>query len=460
MNSIFNDPGFWHRLQFGFTIVYHYLFPQLTMGLAWFIVYWKWRALRTGDEKYSRAVRFWAKIFGLNFAVGVVTGIPMEFQFGTNWADFSKYAGGVIGQTLAMEGMFAFFLESAFVGALIWGEKRLGPRGHFAAAIAVALGSWISGYFILVTNAFMQHPVGYQIEANGSLGIASMSAYLLNPWAWVQFSHNQLAAVVTGSFVVAAIGAFYALRGVHPIQAKLYLRTGTLVGLIASLLVAFPTGDAQAKMVGHHQPITLAAMEGKFEGGQMAGVALIGQPNVAAQRLDNPIEVPGALSFLAYGHFGSFVHGLNDFPKDAWPDNIELLYYSFHIMITLGTLFIVLMGFATLQNWRGKLESSRLLLWVLLMAFPYPYIANTLGWMTAELGRQPWLIYGLFHTRDGYSKVVSNGDAIFTLIGFTGLYFVIGLLFLGLTGREIGKGPKEPAVATIISKPEREAVLV
>ena len=213
MNSIFNDPGFWHRLQFGFTIVYHYLFPQLTMGLAWFIVYWKWRALRTGDEKYNQAVRFWAKIFGLNFAVGVVTGIPMEFQFGTNWADFSKYAGGVIGQTLAMEGMFAFFLESAFVGALIWGEKRLGPRGHFAAAMAVALGSWLSGYFILVTNAFMQHPVGYQIEANGSLGIASMSAYLLNPWAFVQFAHNQLAAVVTGSFVVAAIGAFYALRG-------------------------------------------------------------------------------------------------------------------------------------------------------------------------------------------------------------------------------------------------------
>ena len=214
-----------------------------------------------------------------------------------------------------------------------------------------------------------------------------MSAYLLNPWAFVQFAHNQLAAVVTGSFVVAAIGAFYALRGVHPVQAKLYLRAGTFVGLIASLLVAFPTGDAQAKMVGHHQPITLAAMEGKFEGGSKWRVwHLIGQPNVAAQRLDNPIEVPGALSFLAYGHFGSFVHGLNDFPKDRWPDNIELLYYSFHIMITLGTLFIVLMGFATLQNLRGRLESSRLLLWVLMLAFPYPYIANTLGWMTAELG--------------------------------------------------------------------------
>ena len=448
MNSIFNDPGFWHRLQFAFTITYHYLFPQLTMGLAWFLVYWKWRALRTGDEKYNQAVRFWAKIFGLNFAVGVVTGIPMEFQFGTNWADFSKYAGGVVGQTLAMEGMFAFFLESAFVGALIWGEKRLGPRGHFAAALAVALGSWLSGYFILVTNAFMQHPVGYRIEPNGSLGIASMSGYMLNPWAWVQFLHNQMAAVVTGSFIVASIGAFYALRGLHSVQARLYLRAGTLVGLIASLLVAFPTGDQQAKMVGNHQPVTLAAMEGRFVGGTMAGVAVIGQPNVAARRLDNPIEVPGALSFLAYGHFGSFVHGLDHFPEDAWPDNIELLYYSFHIMITLGTLFILLMGFATFQNWRGKLESSTLLLWVLMLAFPFPYIANTLGWMTAELGRQPWLIYGLFHTRDGYSKVVSNGNTIFTLIGFTGLYFVLGLLFLFLVGREIGHGPEEELVAS------------
>ena len=155
MSSFLSDPGAWSRLQFAFTITYHYLFPQLTMGLALFLVYWKWRALRTGDENYNDAARFWAKIFGLNFAVGVVTGIPMEFQFGTNWAGFSKYAGGVIGQTLAMEGMFAFFLESAFVGALIWGEKRLGPRYHFLAAVAVALGSWLSGYFILVTNAFM-----------------------------------------------------------------------------------------------------------------------------------------------------------------------------------------------------------------------------------------------------------------------------------------------------------------
>jgi cytochrome d ubiquinol oxidase subunit I len=443
MNAMLYDSLFWSRIQFAFTIIYHYLFPQLTMGLAWFLVCWKWRALQTGDEQCNLAARFWAKIFGLNFAVGVVTGIPMEFQFGTNWSGFSKYAGGVIGQTLAMEGMFAFFLESAFIGALIWGEKRLGPRLHFLAAVAVAMGSWLSAYFIIVTNAFMQHPTGYRIEADGSLGIDSLSAYLLNPWAWVQFSHNQMASLVTGSFAVVAMGAFYALRGHHLTQARMYLRAGTVLGLIASLLVAFPTGDQQAKLIGQHQPVTLAAMEGRFDGGTMAGVAVIGQPNVPAQRLDNPIEVPGALSFLAYGHFGSNVQGLNDFPKESWPDNIELLYYSFHLMITLGTIFIALMSFAMLENLRGRLDSNRWLLWALMLAFPLPYIANTLGWMTAELGRQPWLIYGLFRTSDGYSKVVSSGNTIFTLIGFVGLYFVLGVLFLALVGREIYRGPSD-----------------
>jgi len=446
VNSNLYDPAFWSRFQFGFTIIYHYLFPQLTMGLAWFLVYFKWRALRTGDEKYNTAVRFWAKIFGLNFAIGVVTGIPMEFQFGTNWAGFSKYAGGVIGQTLAMEGMFAFFLESAFIGALIWGEKRLGPRYHFLAAIGVALGSWLSGFFILVTNAFMQHPVAYRLESDGTLGIGSFTGYLFNPWGFVQFLHNQMAALVTGAFVVAAVGALYALRQQHQTQARLYLRAGTLVGLVASFLVAFPTGDQQAKMVGRHQPVTLAAMEGKFTGGPMAGVAVIGQPNLAARRLDNPIEVPGALSFLAYGTFQSYVRGLDEFPDDQWPDNIELLYYSFHLMITLGSLFIALMAVAAFQSWRGRLERTSWLLWILMLAFPFPYIANTLGWMTAELGRQPWLIYGLFHTSDGYSKVVSNGSTIFTLIGFTGLYFVLGLLFLFLVGREIAHGPDEDKV--------------
>jgi len=436
-----DEAAFWHRLQFAFTITYHYLFPQLTMGLAWVIVFWKWRALRTGRPHYAAAARFWARIFGLTFALGVVTGIPMEFQFGTNWANFTKYSGSVIGQTLAMEGMFAFLLESAFVGALVLGEQRLSPRLHFATSVAVALGSWLSAYFILVTNAFMQHPVGHRVAGDGTLVIADFRAYLLNEWALVQFAHNQAAALVTGAFVITAVGAFYRLRGVHLQQAGLYLRAGTLAGLIASIAVAFPTGDAQAKIVARYQEPALAGMEGRFESGGMAEITLIGQPNVAARRLENPIRLPGMLSFLAYGTFHSDVRGLNAFPESEWPTSIELLYYAFHVMSGLGTLFIGLMLVANLFRFRGRIESSRPLLWVLMLAFPFPFIANTAGWMAAELGRQPWLIYGLFRTRDGYSDIVNSGDVLFTLIGVAGLYFVLGLLYLYLVGRDIAHGP-------------------
>ena len=436
-----DDAAFWHRLQFAFTVTYHYLFPQLTMGLAWFLVFWKWRALRTGDERYAAAARFWARIFGLNFAVGVVTGIPMEFQFGTNWAGFSTYAGGVIGQTLAMEGMFAFLLESGFVGVLVWGERRLGPRLHFLAALGVALGSWLSGYFILVTNAFMQHPVGHATDASGALVIADLPSYLLNEWALIQFAHNQAAALVTGTFVITAVGAFYALRGDHIEQARMYLRHGAAVGLVAAILVAFPTGDAQAKIVARHQEPALAAMEGRFETGPRADITLIGQPNVRERRLDNPIRVPGMLSFLAYGTFHADVRGLDAFPENTWPPNIELLYYAFHVMAGLGTIFIGLMLLGNLQRLRGHLESGRPLLWVFMLAFPFPFIANTAGWMTTELGRQPWLVYGLFRTNQGFSAVVSSGDVLFTLIGMAGLYFVLGLLYLYLVGREVAHGP-------------------
>lgn len=438
------DAILWHRLQFAFTITYHYLFPQITMGIAPLIVLWKWRALRTGEARFDVAARFWAKILGATFAVGVVTGIPMEFQFGTNWAAFSRYAGGVIGQTLAMEGMFAFFLESALIAALVWGEARLSRRAHFLVAAGVCAGAWISAYFILVTNAFMQHPVGYAIQADGTLALADVSEYLMNSWAWVQFAHNQAAALVTGAFVVTSVGALYALRGVHEEQRRMYLRTGTMLGLTASVLVAFPTGDAQAKLVAKYQEVSLAAMEGRFESGPMAPITLIGQPNVAERRLDNPVRLPGMLSFLAYGTFHSNVRGLDAFPEDTWPTDIELLYYAFHIMAGLGTLFILLMGIAAFLSWRRTLESQNWMLWTLFLAAPFPFIANTAGWMAAELGRQPWLIYGLYRTRDGVSEVVSAGNTLFTLIGFCGLYFVLGLVYLYVVGTEVAKGPEAP----------------
>ncbi len=435
------DALLWHRLQFAFTIMYHYLFPQLTMGLALLIVIMKALALRTGDSRWNDAARFWIRIFGINFAVGVVTGIPMEFQFGTNWAAFSRFAGGVIGQTLAMEGLFAFFLESSFLGLLVYGERRLSPVGHFRAAIALFAGSWLSGYFITATNAFMQHPVGHEIGPDGRLQLVDFWAFLLNPWAIAQYAHTMIASVVTASFVVTAVGAYYALQGLHADAARRFLRVGTSAGLVSSFLVAFPTGDIQAKLVARHQPAALAAMEGRFESGAMAEIVLIGQPNLKERRLDNPIVVPGMLSFLAFGTFSREVKGLDAFPPDTWPDNIELLYYAFHIMAGLGTLFIGLTALAVLQNFRDRLSSQRPLLWALMLAFPFPYIANTAGWMTAELGRQPWLVYGVFRTAQGASPTVHGGTVLFTLLGFCGLYTVLGLLFVFLVGREISHGP-------------------
>ncbi|MEO5926210.1 MAG: cytochrome ubiquinol oxidase subunit I [Bryobacteraceae bacterium] len=431
-----------HRLHFAFTITFHYIFPQLTMGLALLLVVLKTLALRTGNEHYNQAARFWAKIFAINFAMGVVTGIPMEFQFGTNWARFSKAAGGVIGQTLAMEGMFSFFLESTFLGLFIYGEKRLGPKLHWLAGFAVFVGSWLSGYFIIATDSWMQHPVGYTMDASGNIVLSSLTALLGNPWILWQYTHNMTASVLTASFVMAALGAFYLLSGRSLDYARTFLRVGVISGTIAVLLLAFPTGDQQAKMVALHQPATLAAMEGLFHAEQGAPLVLIGQPDVENMRLDNPIAVPKLLSFLTYQRWHAEIKGLDDFPRDQWPDNIPLLYFSYHIMVGLGTIMTAVMGVSLILLWLGRLDKSRWMLWILMLAFPAPYIATTAGWMTAEIGRQPWLIYGLMRTADGTSSRVSAGNGLFTLMGFTGIYTLLGILFLFMVWREIEHGPE------------------
>ena len=437
-----SDPLFWHRLQFGFTITFHYLFPQLTMGLALLIVLMKALGLRAGGEAWNEAARFWIRVFGLAFAMGVVTGIPMEFQFGTNWAAFTRRTGGVIGQTLAMEGIFAFCLESSFLAVLLFGERRLGPRLHALAALALFVGSWLSGYFIIATNAFMQYPVGHAVDAAGNFQIARLAAFVFSPWAIIEFLHNQVAAVVTGAFAMAAVGAFWTLRGEHAPVARLSLRVGVIAGLIAAVLVTFPTGHEQGRWVAKHQPITLAAMEGRFASGPRAPLAMIGQPNVAERKLDNPIQLPAVLSWIAYGDFSANVRGLAEYPEADWPPNIELLFYSFHIMVGLGTLFVGVMGLAALLLWRGRLARARWMLWTLALAFPFPFIANTAGWLTTELGRQPWLVYGLLRTADGGSPTVHAGATLFTTLGFAGLYFVLGALFLALVAREIQHGPQ------------------
>jgi cytochrome bd ubiquinol oxidase subunit I len=429
------------RLQFAFTITFHYIFPQLTMGLALLIFILKTIALRTGDEHYNRAARFWTHIFGINFALGVVTGIPMEFQFGTNWAAFSRAAGGVIGQPLAMEGVFSFFLESSFLGLLLFGEKRLGRVGHWFSSLAVLVGSWLSGYLIIATNAWMQHPTGYRLGPNGEIMLSSFWGLLLNPWALWQYAHNMSAAVITGSFAMAAMGAFYLLSEKHIEFARTFVRVGVIVGLIASVTQLFPTGDAQGRMVADNQPATLAGMEGLFETQLSAPVAIIGQPDVENKRLDNPITIPHALSFLTYRHWNAEVRGLDSFPEADRPDKIPLLYYSYHIMVGLGTIFIAILALAALELWRGRLYRSKPMLWALMLAVPLPYIATTAGWITAEVGRQPWLIYGLMRTAAGISPRVSAGSTWFTLLGFMGMYTVLGILFLFLLFLEIGRGP-------------------
>jgi cytochrome bd ubiquinol oxidase subunit I len=430
-----------HRLHFAFTITYHYLFPQLTMGLALLIFILKTLALRTGQLLYEDAARFWIRIFGLNFAMGVVTGIPMEFQFGTNWSRFSKAAGGIIGQTLAMEGMYSFFLESTFLGILLYGVEKTGRKIHWLASLCVFLGSWLSGFFIIATDAWMQHPVGHRIGPNGEILLDSLATFLLNPWTYWQYAHNMTGSVVTAAVFMSSIGAFYLLNGKHLEHGKLFLRIGVPAFALSSVLMIFPTGDAQGKMVARHQPATLAAMEGLFTTEQGAGIHILGQPDVERQTIDNPLRVPNILSMISYGRWNAEVKGLNQIPRENWPTNIGLLYYSFHIMVGLGTIFVAL-SLASYGMLRlGILYTSKPVLWALMLALPLPYIANTAGWMTAELGRQPWLIYGLMRTADGFSARVSAGNAMFTLLGFMGLYTVLSILYLFLLQREIGHGP-------------------
>jgi cytochrome d ubiquinol oxidase subunit I len=430
-----------HRLHFAFTITFHYLFPQLTMGLAPLIVVLKTLALRTGNDTYNQAARFWGRIFGISFLMGVVTGIPMEFQFGTNWSHFARLTGGVIGQPLVMEGVFAFFLESAFLGLFLYGEKRLSPRGHWWAAMLVFLGSWLSAYFIIVSNAWMQHPVAFQRAADGSFQVATFWGILLNPWALLQFAHTMSGAVITGAFVMAATGAFYLLESKFTECGRIFLRVGVTAGAICSILQIFPTGDLHGRYMAKKQPVTTAAMEGLFKSEIGAPMVIMGQPDEEHQTIDNPVVANGILSFLLYGTTTAEVKGLNEYPKDQWPTNIPLLYYSYHIMAGLGTLFLAVMAAATFLLWRGKLYQSRWMLWIILLCLPFPHIANTAGWMTAELGRQPWLVYGLMRTTEGYSKYVHAGNGLFSLLGFMGLYAVLAILFLFLVYREIGNGP-------------------
>ncbi|GAC1518376.1 MAG: cytochrome ubiquinol oxidase subunit I [Ktedonobacteraceae bacterium] len=436
-----NTSTIFSRLQFAFTIAYHFLFPQLTMGLALLLVIVKILYLVRKDERYNTAVRFWAKIFAITFVMGVVTGIPMEFEFGTNWARFSVFAGGIIAQTLAMEGAFAFFLESAFLGIFLFGEQTFGQKMHLFSAIMVLVGTWASGLFIIASNAWMQHPVGYTVAANGRLQISNYWAVLFNPWTGPQYLHTMSGAVITGAFFMIGPGAFYLLSRRNEDFGRIFVTVGVIVGIIASIFQLFPSGDLEGRDVTQYQPAKLAAMEGLFHTESGAGIVILGQPDTTNGTLDNPIIVPNVLSFLTYQRWTAKVKGIDAFPPNQRPDSIDLLYYSYHIMVGLGTLFIAIMGLALLLLWRRWLWKSRWMLWILMLATPFPFIANTAGWFTTELGRQPWIVFGLLRTVHGSSANLSSGNVLFTLIGFAGMYLLLGLLYVVLVVYEVLNGP-------------------
>jgi cytochrome d ubiquinol oxidase subunit I len=446
------------RLQFTLTVTFHYLFPILTMGLALFIAYMKtvsylgrpdhrFRPLRKTEEERERhesASRFWAKIFAVNFAFGVVTGIPLEFQFGTNWAQFSNYAGGVIGTTLALEGMFAFFAESVFLGVFIAGRGRVSPRVHWIAALMVFAGSWLSGFFIIATNAWMQHPVAYT-GSGKSLEMDSFWGLLTNPWVKWQYLHNMSGAALTGAFVIAALGAFYLLLHKHHEFGKTCVRIGVVGALVFSVLQIFPTGDRSAHDVATHQPAAFAAMEGMFKTQEGAPLTIIGNPDPERRKLESSVELPKLLSFLTSQRWDERLVGLDEIPVSRWPDSVPLVYYAYHIMVGLGTILLLIAAVCTYMLRKGRLFRSPRALWALLIAAPFTYIANIAGWTTAETARQPWVVYELLRTKQAASPAgsVSSGAGIFTLLGFLGLYVLLGALFWMLIVKFVNEGPEE-----------------
>ncbi len=421
--------------------MFHYLFPIGTMGLAPFIAFYTYKGTLKNDPVALAAARFYARIFSVNFAIGVVTGIPMEFQFGTNWAAFSSRAGSIAGQTLSMESVFAFFLESIFLGVFLYGRTRVSAKMYCVSAFALWAGAWLSGFFIVATDAWMQNPVGYAIGPDKTIMLTSIWAVLLSPFAWWQYAHVMTGALLAGAFVVAGVASYYLLAGRETLFATRTLRSGIITVFAASLLAVFPTGDRNSSDVTHAQPAKLAAMEGLFAGTRGAPLAIIGIPDTRNKVLIDPVYAPDLLSFLAYGNVRANVTGLDGYRSDLLPP-VEVTYYAYHVMVGLGTIFVAGSALAVLLLFRRRLERARWMLWIIMLGMPFPYIANEAGWVVTEVGRQPWIVYGLMRTAEGASPTVAAGETIFTTIGFSGMYFLLGVIFLLLTLRRIAEGPQ------------------
>lgn len=430
------------RIQFAFTIAFHYIYPPMSIGLGLLLVIMEGMYLKTGKKIYEEATRFWIKIFALIFGIGVATGIIMEFEFGTNWATYSKYVGDIFGSALAAEGIFAFALESGFLGILIFGWNRVSSRVHFFSTIMVFLGSMFSAIWIVVANSWQQTPAGYHIVGEGMNARAEITdfwAMVFNPSSVDRLTHVWIGAFLAGAFLVLSVNAYYIIKKRHLEIAIPSFRLALVVATICSLL-QLVAGHSSADGVAKNQPAKLAALEGHYDSSAKADMFILGYVNNETQKVSG-LKIPGGLSFLTHGSFTRPVTGLNAFPVEDRPKQVNAIFQFYHIMVACGMAMI---GLTLLAVWlwrKNKLFETKWLMWIFVFSVLLPQIANQAGWFAAEMGRQPWVVYGLLRTSDALSKTVTANQVLFSLILFTVVYLLLLLLFLYLLNKKIKHGP-------------------
>ncbi|AFH48132.1 Cytochrome bd-I oxidase subunit I [Ignavibacterium album JCM 16511] len=432
------------RLQFAVTIAFHYIYPPLSIGLGVFMVITEGMYLKTKDKFYEQMTKFWVKVFALTFAIGVATGIVMEFEFGTNWATYSRFVGDVFGSALAAEGIFAFFLESGFLAVLVFGWDKVGPKMHFFSTLMVALGSMFSAIWIVVANSWMQTPAGYHIVGEGLNARAEITdfwAMVFNPSSVDRLLHTISGCWLAGAFLVISVASYYLLKDKHIRFAKSSIKIALVMALIASLFQLF-TGHQSAVGVAKNQPAKLAAMEAVFNDQTNAPLYLFGWVNEDNQEVKFGIAIPSMLSYLIGWDANTKVTGLNSFPEDERPP-VNIVFQAYHLMVAIGFMLIAISVLGVFLWWKGTLFKHRWLLWVFVFSVLLPQIANQVGWITAEVGRQPWIVYGLMKTSEGLSKAVQAGQVWYSLIMFTLIYIGLFILFIYLLNNKIQHGPEE-----------------
>ncbi|MEY4524877.1 MAG: hypothetical protein RIR57_247 [Bacteroidota bacterium] len=430
------------RVQFAFTVAFHYIYPPLSIGLGFILVIMEGMYLRTGQEAYKLMTKFWIKIFALIFGIGVATGIVMEFEFGTNWATYSKYVGDIFGSALAAEGIFAFALESGFLGVLLFGWNRVSPGVHYFSTIMVFFGSMFSAVWIVVANSWQQTPAGYHIVGEGVHARAEITdfwAMVFNPSSVERLSHVWIGALLAGAFFVLSVNAYYIVKKKHIEIAQKGFKIALIVAIAASYMQLF-TGHKSADGVAKNQPAKLAALEGHFKASGPADMYLLGYVDKKNQETYG-LKIPGGLSFLLYQNTSQHVTGLQSFPEKDRPSQLNAIFQFYHIMVAIGMLLIALSTWAAFQWYRGRLFDSKWLLLSFIWAGILPQIANQVGWFAAEMGRQPWVVYGLLRTSDAFSKSVHANQVLFSIILFGLVYLTLFVLFIYLLNKKIIHGP-------------------